>query len=73
VPHHALQVRPDKPAELWVCSDAGVFFTADGGLSWRNATSNLPYVMVVDMVFHRASKTLLVATYGRSLWKATLT
>jgi photosystem II stability/assembly factor-like uncharacterized protein len=73
VPHHALQVRPDKPAELWVCSDAGVFFTADGGLSWRNATSNLPYVMVVDMVFHRTSKTLLVATYGRSLWKATLT
>jgi hypothetical protein len=30
-------------------------------------------VMVVDMVFHRTSKTLFVATYGRSLWKATLT
>ena len=56
----------------WVCSDAGVFFTADGGLSWRNATGNLPFVMVVDLVFHRATKTMFAATYGRSIWKAPL-
>lgn len=73
LPHHALLVRPDKPTELWVCNDAGVFFTPDGGASWRNATGQLPRVMVVDLVYHRASKTLLAATYGRSIWKAQLT
>lgn len=73
LPHHALFVRPDKPAELWACNDAGVYVTADGGLTWLNATGNLPFVMVVDLVYHRASKTLYAATYGRSIWKAVLT
>lgn len=71
--HHALLVRPDRPNELWVCNDAGVFCTADDGLNWRNATGNLPFVMVVDLVYQRATKTLFAATYGRSLWKASLT
>jgi len=69
VPHHALLVRPDKPTELWVCNDAGVFVTNDGGATWQNATANLPPVMVVDLVFHAASRTLLAATYGRSIWR----
>lgn len=72
VPHHALLVRPDKPAELWVCNDAGVFVTDDGGATWRNGTGNLPPVMIVDLVFHTASKTLLAATYGRSIWRLKL-
>lgn len=72
LPHHALLVRPDQPAELWVCNDAGVFVTDDGGQTWRNASGKLPMVMVVDLVYHRASRTLLAATYGRSLWKAVL-
>jgi photosystem II stability/assembly factor-like uncharacterized protein len=72
VPHHALLIRPDKPAELWVCNDAGVFVTDDGGATWRNGTGNLPPVMIVDLVFHTASKTLLAATYGRSIWRLNL-
>lgn len=73
VPHHALLIRPDRPSELWVCNDAGVFLSNDGGATWRNATGNLPPVMVVDLVFHAASKTLLAATYGRSIWRLKLT
>ena len=72
VPHHALLVRPDKPSELWVCNDAGVYVTSDGGASWHNGTGKLPPAMVVDMVYHAASKTLLAATYGRSIWRAQL-
>ena len=69
VPHHAVLVRPDAPAELWVCNDAGVYMSPDAGLTWRNASGKLPPVMVVDLVYHRASKTLLAATYGRSIWR----
>jgi photosystem II stability/assembly factor-like uncharacterized protein len=68
VPHHALLIRPDKPGELWVCNDAGVYVTNDGGTTWLNGTANLPPTMVVDLVYHVASKTLLAATYGRSIW-----
>ena len=72
VPHHALLIRPDKPGELWVCNDAGVFVTGDGGASWRNGTGNLPPAMVVDLVYHSATKALLAATYGRSIWRLPL-
>ena len=72
VPHHALLLRPDKPNELWVCNDAGVFVTADDGAIWRNATNTLPPIMVVDLVYHTRTKSLLAATYGRSLWRLQL-
>ncbi|MFN0184270.1 MAG: WD40/YVTN/BNR-like repeat-containing protein [Aquabacterium sp.] len=72
-PHHALLLRPDAPGELWVCSDAGVHVTRDDGATWLNATGALPRTMVVDLVYHRASRTLYAATYGRSIWKLQLT
>jgi len=71
-PHHALLIRPDKPSELYVCSDAGVHLTADGGATWRNATGKLPNAMIVDIVYQRATRTLLAATYGRSIWSVRL-
>ena len=49
--------------------DAGVYVTDDGGTTWRDGTGNLPPSMVVDLVYHSASKTLLAATYGRSIWR----
>jgi hypothetical protein len=30
---------------------------------------NLPNTMCVDLVYHEGSGTLVVATYGRSLWR----
>ncbi len=72
VPHSALLIRPDKPKELYVACDVGVFMTSDGGTTWRDATGALPNVMVVDLVFHEATRTLFAATYGRSIWSATL-
>jgi len=71
-PHHALLIRPDAPKELYVGNDAGVFMTKDGGITWQNATANLPNAMVVDLVYRTSSKTLLAATYGRSIWKRSL-
>ena len=72
VPHHALLMRAGIPDELYVCNDAGVYLTRDGGNTWLNATLNLPNVMVVDLVLHNATKTLYAATYGRSIWRIKL-
>jgi photosystem II stability/assembly factor-like uncharacterized protein len=73
VPHHALVVRPDAPKTIYVCNDAGVYVTRNGGTTWLNSTLNLPTVMMVDLVYHLATKTLYAASYGRSLWKIRLT
>jgi photosystem II stability/assembly factor-like uncharacterized protein len=72
VPHHALLIRPDKPSELYVCNDAGVFVTKNSGATWTNATANLPNVMVVDLAFNTSTKRLFAATYGRSVWSLQL-
>ena len=69
VPHNALLVRPDAPNIVYACSDAGVYVSGDAGVSWANLTRNLPRVMVIDLVFHRAKKWLLAATYGRSCYR----
>ena len=73
MPHHAVLVRPDAPQQIYVCNDAGVFVSADGGQTWHNATLNLPNVMVVDLVYHRTSKAIYAATYGRSTWRLKVT
>jgi photosystem II stability/assembly factor-like uncharacterized protein len=72
VPHHAVLTRSDAPDEIWVSNDAGVFLSRNAGKSWQKATDNLPPAMVVDLVYHRTSKTLFAATYGRSIWKRQL-
>ena len=57
-------IRPDKPKELYVACDVGVFMTSDGGTTWRDATGALPNVMIVDLVFHTATRTLLPVPCG---------
>lgn len=71
-PHHAVLIRPDKPSEIYVCSDAGVHVSPDGGAKWLQATGNLPPTMVVDLVYQETTKTLIAATYGRSIWQLKL-
>jgi len=72
VPHHAVLVRADAPDDIWVSNDAGVYFSRNGGQAWHNASANLPPAMIVDLVYHRSTKTLFAATYGRSIWRRTL-
>ena len=51
----------------------GVFMTNDGGTTWRNATGEAAERRwSSDLVFQTATKTLFAATYGRSIWSATL-
>jgi photosystem II stability/assembly factor-like uncharacterized protein len=68
VPHHAVVFQADAPDRIYVANDVGVFASV-GGAAWRNLTRNLPYVPVVDLVYHRGEGTLVGATYGRSIWR----
>jgi photosystem II stability/assembly factor-like uncharacterized protein len=72
VPHHALLIRPEEPGNLYVGNDAGVFVLDVVSGIWMNLTKNLPNAMVIDIVYHTNDKALLVATYGRSIWRLKL-
>lgn len=69
VPHHAVLMQPDRPQTVYLCNDTGVFVSYDGGGVWKDLSRNLPNCMVVDLVYHEASKRLYAATYGRSIWR----
>jgi photosystem II stability/assembly factor-like uncharacterized protein len=65
----SLALPARHPSRVYVCGDAGVFVSDDDGATWADVTGNLPNVMVVDIVYHEADRTLTAATYGRSIWR----
>ncbi|HEY3306257.1 MAG TPA: hypothetical protein VGL70_22280 [Candidatus Binatia bacterium] len=69
VPHNSLAIPEKFPAEVYVATDVGVFFSPDFGETWQNLTGNLPHVSVVDLVYHSATDSLSAASYGRSIWR----
>ena len=69
-PHQAVAFWDDQT--LLVAGDAGVFRSQDGGVTFDNISGNLPNTMFVDLVCQAKDGTVTVATYGRSLWRATV-
>ncbi|MBS1724624.1 MAG: hypothetical protein JSS66_16905 [Armatimonadetes bacterium] len=63
---------PNSPTTVWfVGNEAGVYMTRDGGATWDDftPTGQFPGVAVTDMVAHTATRTLVVSTYGRGIWR----
>ena len=56
---------------LYLGTDAGLYISKDGGLSFYPMT-NLPIVPVHDLAIQQNHRDLIVATHGRSLYKVQL-
>ncbi len=67
-PVNRIIVDPDLPQVLYVGTDMGVFMSLDTGTNWFLAGDSLPHVPVVDLKFHSPARTLIAATYGRSMY-----
>lgn len=52
-------------------TDVGVFYTADAGRTWSNATAplGLPNVQVIELKVVPGTGSLYAATYGRGIWR----
>ena len=64
--------HPKHNKWLYIGTDMGVFFTPNLGRNWLKVGETFPAVPVTDVHFHAASKTLFAATYGRSIYHATI-
>ena len=71
-PANDLFVNPDDPDMLVVGTDLGVYYSRDRGASWGPLGIGLPMQAVLDLSYHRATRTLVAATHGRSQWKFNL-
>lgn len=68
----AVEVLPrNNGQEIFVGTDVGVFYTADSGQNWYNATRTmgLPNVDVRDITFMPQTGYLHIATFGRGMWR----
>ena len=57
---------------IYVGTDNGLYISLDKGASWQAFSKNLPNVAVHDLVIQPTAKHLIVATHGRSLYKANI-
>ena len=57
---------------LYLGTDNGLYVSINKGVSWEAFANNLPNVAVHDLVLQPAAKDLIVATHGRSLYKANI-
>ncbi|MHB0756375.1 WD40/YVTN/BNR-like repeat-containing protein [Polaribacter sp. M15] len=73
IPTAAVNVIKEDPKNeniLYVGTDNGMYISFDKGTSWQVFEKNLPDVAVHDLVVQPKAKHLIVATHGRSLYKA---
>lgn len=71
-PVNDIVLDPDMPGRIIVGTDAGVYGTTNGGLSWSWVFTGLPAVPVCAMKIHAPSRTIVAGTYGLSAYKASL-
>jgi photosystem II stability/assembly factor-like uncharacterized protein len=75
IPTSAVNViKEDSENEnlLYVGTDNGLYVSFDKGASWNVFSKNFPNVAVHDLVIQPTAKHLIVATHGRSLYKAAI-
>ena len=62
----AIREDDERPGQLYVGTERGVWFSHDDGSSWQRLQLNLPPVPVHDLAVKDGD--LIAATHGRSFW-----
>ena len=73
IPTAAVNVIKEDPVNeniLYLGTDNGLYISLNKGTSWNVFSKNFPNVAVHDLVIQPTAKHLIVATHGRSLYKA---
>lgn len=67
-------ILPDPlyDSTLYLATDIGVYWSNTDGTSWNTLGSGMPVIVVNDLDLHIPTRTLVAATYGRSMYKMDL-
>lgn len=67
-PVNDIIIDPEMAQRLYIATDFGMFYSDNDGENWYSFGPNLPNVPIVDLTLHNNSRTLVAATYGRSMY-----
>ena len=68
VPVHVVRENPNLRGFLVLGSDAALWYSRDGGESWKPLKADFPTAPVYDVQFVKRSHDLVIATHGRGLF-----
>jgi hypothetical protein len=66
---YAIVIDDEKPENIYVGTDIGVFSTTNSGQSWTKFSEGLPNCAINDMYIHSKARLLRAATHGRGMWE----
>jgi photosystem II stability/assembly factor-like uncharacterized protein len=69
IPVNAIEVDPNDSDTVWIAADVGVHRSTDGGASWAPFGTGLPNALAKDILLHRETRLLRVATQSRGVWE----
>lgn len=73
IPVNVIGVDPRGPSPaIFAGTDAGVYRTVNGGLTWRKFLVGMPNAQVVDIIVETARNRIVVGTFGRGAWTGPL-
>ena len=73
VPAHTIVLDPRTPDELYLGTDLGVFYSANGGTTWNPIREGgFTPVPIYELVLNDTTRYLYAATHGRGVWRAKL-
>src|SRR5260370_20491518 len=68
VPARVVRENPNLRGFLVLGTDAALWYSRDGGTSWKPLRAEFPTAPVYDVQFVKRSHDLLIATHGRGLF-----
>ena len=75
IPANAIVIDPvtfngTSSTDIYVGTDAGVYYSPDGGASWSPYGTGFPHVAVFGLEIQNPSRIIRAATHGRGLYEA---
>lgn len=65
-------IQTPHDGNLYIATDIGVFYSENEGVNWELFGKEIPNLVITDLDYHAATKTLVAASYGRGLYKISL-
>jgi hypothetical protein len=72
LPMNCIALDPQVPDRIFVGSDAGMFYSENGGGEWSSLSDGLPNVPIIAMKIHDPTRKLVIGTYGCSSFELDL-
>ncbi|MEM8524421.1 MAG: hypothetical protein AAGG68_07245 [Bacteroidota bacterium] len=69
VPVNDLIIDDENAGVLYAATDLGVWRRNGENAGWKQLGENIPNTVVSDLVIHKRTRTLVAATFGRSMYK----